>query len=624
MSKLNLSDFSFPEKKCIHELFELQADRQPNATALVFGTSSMTYGELNERSNQLANFLRGKGVVTEWQVAVCVERSFEMMIAILGILKAGGAYVPIDPKYPKARKQFMLEDTQAKFILTQKHLQSELPSSYAESIYLDFDWNKIAQHPTTKPADKCRPGNLIYTIYTSGSTGQPKGVQIEHRNVVNLIQGQIDFVKHPVKRFLYAYSFAFDGSVLLIWWTLLQGATMVIAEEGLEKDVQRLGNFIDQHKISHLLTFPSIYTILLDQVEQAKLLSIESVSVAGEACPANLVHQHRAVLPSAKLLNQYGPTETTVGSTIYITPENFNEEKVPIGKPIDNVQIFILNENLEKTKVGETGEIHIGGFGVARGYLNRCELTSEKFIQNPFSDKRRDRLYKTGDLGRWLEDGNIDFVGRADFQIKLRGYRIELGEVESAIAQHESIRECIVNIFGEKSDEQKLVGYLTLKNNAQLNATQLRDFLIERIPEYMIPSTFMFLEKMPFATSGKIDRKALPEPTNERPELAQEFVKSETSLEEWLTQLWKDALGIEKIGIDDKFFELGGNSLQAANIVAKIQNKFNETVFITSIFEAPTIRTYAQFLEKNYSSSITKILSTQSKEDSKKSNSTKT
>ena len=605
MNKHTTSDFSFPEKKCVHELFESQADRHPSATALVFGDQLMTYGELNKKANQLAHLLQSKGIKPELAVAICVERSLEMMVAILGVLKAGGAYVPIDPNYPQERIQFMLEDTDATILLTQEYLKNNIPTSKnCETICLDSDWEKINKEKNTKPFCKKLPGNLIYTIYTSGSTGKPKGVQVEHRNVVNLIQSQMNFVKHPVKRFLYAYSFAFDGSVLLMWWTLLQGATLIIAEEGMEKDVQLLGKFIDDHKISHLLTFPSVYTILLDQVNVDRLLSLEFVSVAGEACPSNLVIQHQQILPKTKLLNQYGPTEATVGATIYITPENFEGEKVPIGKPIDYVEVFILNENLEKVRTGDVGEIHIGGKGVARGYLNRKELTREKFIQNPFGKKK---LYKTGDLGKLLPDGNIDFVGRADHQVKLRGYRIEMGEVEVAISQHPNVRETVVEIFGEKSADQKLVGYLTLKNEAQLNATQLRKFLEEKIPEYMIPSTFMFLEKMPFATSGKVDRKNLPQPNNTRPDLEQEFVASETSLEDWLTQLWQEALGLEKIGIDDKFFELGGNSLQAATLVAKVQKQLNQTVFIVSIFEAPTVREYARFLEENYKNALIHI-----------------
>ncbi|HFB99574.1 MAG TPA: amino acid adenylation domain-containing protein, partial [Phaeodactylibacter sp.] len=519
-----------------------------------------------------------------------------------------GAYVPIDPNYPEERIHFMLHDTGAKVLLTQSHLQSKIPApENCKVICLDSDWGKIKKQDTSKLFDKTLPGNLIYTIYTSGSTGNPKGVQIEHRNVVNLIQGQLEKVQHPVQRFLYAYSFAFDGSVLLIWWTLLQGATMVIAPEGLEKDVQRFGDFIGKNKISHLLTFPSVYAILLEQVNVNRLLSLESVSVAGEACPANLVLQHRAILPKTKLLNQYGPTEATVGATIYEVPKNFNEEKVPIGKPINNVEVFILNENLEKLPVGKIGEIHIGGKGVARGYLNRKKLTKEKFIHNPFSKKKKNRLYKTGDLGKYLPDGNIDFIGRADHQVKLRGYRIELGEVEAVISQHRNIRESIVNIFGKKATNQKLIAYLTLKTGATLTATELREFLLEKLPEYMVPSTFIFLEKMPYATSGKIDRKKLPLPTNERPELKEKFIASETPIQDWLTQLWKEALGLEKIGIDDKFFELGGNSLQAASFVAKVQNKLNETVFIVSIFEAPTIREYAKFLEKNYSETVGNI-----------------
>ncbi|MEM8907448.1 MAG: amino acid adenylation domain-containing protein, partial [Bacteroidota bacterium] len=513
MDKLGNNGTSFGANECIHTLFELQVDQDPEAIALVFQNTQLTYRQVDQKANQLAHYLQTLGVGPEVLVAISVERSLEMIIGILGILKAGGAYVPIDPKTPKARWTFLLDDTQAPIVLTQAILQDRLPPTKGQKVVcLDEHWTVIQQYAVDRPSSPVQDHHLIYTIYTSGSTGQPKGVQIEHRSVRNLVEGQMQFVEHPVKRFLYAYSFAFDGAVLLIYWTLLQGATLVIAEEDLEKDLQRLGQEIATQQISHLLTFASLYRLLLEQVKPALLASLESVSVAGEACPAALVRTHHRLLPGVKLLNQYGPTEATVGSTIYITPPDFAANKVPIGRPIQGVQIYILNEDLQKVAVGEIGEIFIGGRGLARAYLNRPQLTQERFLPHPFSENPNDRLYRTGDLARWLPDGQIDFIGRSDDQIKLRGYRIELGEVEACIAQHPSIGEVAVLLKGEQVAQQKLVAYVVLRQAIALDIHELRTFLKQYLPDYMIPARVQILNQMPLTLAGKIDRKALPDP----------------------------------------------------------------------------------------------------------------
>lgn len=592
---------------CLHELFEAQAILTPDAIAICHNKLSLTYSELDKKSNQLAHHLIKSGVTTESLVVICLERSFEMIIGILGILKAGGAYVPVDPAYPKSRQQFVIDDTKTEIILTQKQFKASFLKTGKTVVCIDIYDESLPVKNTSKPQLDISSVNLAYVIYTSGSTGQPKGVQVEHQNVINLIKGQIEYVQHPVKRFLYTYSFAFDGSVLLIWWTLLQGATLVIAEEGVEKDVQKLANTIEKEQISHLLTFPSLYSLLLEQNDIQKLKTLESISLAGEIFPAKLARQHQKMLPDITLLNQYGPTEATVGATIYQVPQNFKEKKVPIGQPIADVSIYVLNENLEQSKIGEQGEIHIGGKGVARGYLNQEELTKEKFIPNPFSDNKEERLYKTGDLGRILSDGNLDFMGRADYQIKLRGYRIELAEVETTLAEHPLVRDVVVDVHGEIEANKKLVAFYTLQNNEKLNTTELRDFLLQKLPEYMVPSVFKKLNEMPIATSGKIDRKALPTLSTERPDLEQELKISETYVQDWLTQLWQEELEIEEIGIEDKFFELGGNSLQAGSLIGKIQNTLKETVFVVSLFESPTIKEYAHFLEKNYSEGLRNI-----------------
>ncbi len=597
--------FRFPKRKCIHELFSLQANTSLLSNALVFENQSMSYLDLETSSNQLAHYLIAQDAGTEKIIAICMDRSFEMFIGLLAILKSGAAYLPIDPNYPEERKLFMLEDSKASIILTRETIAKKIPSiEGTQIIKVDTEAALFKNHSVELPTTNCQPDNLIYTIYTSGSTGQPKGVQIEHQNVVNLIEAQINFVDQPVDRFLYAYSFAFDGAVLLIYWTLLNGGTLYIAPEGLEKDIASFGDYISKNKISHLLTFPSVYNLALDQLPTAQLNNLVSVSVAGEACPGVLVQKHHQLLKHTNLLNQYGPTEATVGCTIYQTPKDFVGEKTPIGKPIQNVFIEILNDKLERVATGEIGEIFIGGNGVARGYLNRPQLTAKQFIVNPYGNDPNDRLYKSGDLGRFLEDGNIDFVGRADHQVKLRGYRIELEEIESVLNNHPEIRETVVEIKGNTTENKKLVAYVVLKENGETNVSQLKAYLDQRMPDYMVPAQFVFLEKMPFANSGKIDRKALPEPSMARPELEQVYVAPSTDLQKFLCNLWQEVLQIEKVGVKDRFFELGGNSLQAAKFIAKVQKKIGETIFVVTLFDSPTIEEYSKLLERDYPEAV--------------------
>ncbi len=600
-----------PEELCIHELFAAQAQRTPDAVALVFGKQEMTYRQVDQRANQLAHFLVDQGMTIESLVAISLHRSFEMFIGILGIQKAGAAYVPIDPAMPTERFAFIFSDTRAQVCLTQTSLKNKFTFHSEINVICLDQWESIATFPTTAPNIAVTPENLIYTIYTSGSTGQPKGVQVEHRSVRNLIQAQINYVQHPVKRFLYAYSFAFDGAVLLIYWTLLDGGTLVIAPESLEKDISNLASFIYNQQISHLLTFPSLYNLLLNKAASKQLNTLESVSVAGEACPAALVSRHHSIFVDTNLFNQFGPTEATVGCSIFTTTPDFKGDKVPIGKAIENTFLYVLNEQLQPVEAGETGEIFIGGAGVARGYLNRPELTARKFIKNPFGPAGN--IYATGDLGRWLPDGNLDFMGRKDHQIKLRGYRIELGEVEAKINGLPAVLDTAVLLKGDNSETQKLVAYLVLKNGGSLTIGQLRDQLSEKLPAYMIPAAMVVLDKMPLTTAGKIDRKALPEPSRERPILETSYEAPQTALEKYLTNLWQEILEIEQIGIHDRFFELGGNSLQAAQFINKIQDKIGETIFIVTIFTAPSIAQYGKMLESQYPDAIHRVFNQKNK-----------
>ncbi len=589
---------------CVHVIFEQIAAQSPHTSALMFAGKVMSYRELNESANQLAHYLIAQQYAPETLIAICVERSMEMIIGILGILKAGCAYVPLDPASPTERLDFMLRDTAAPLILSQQKLiaQHAVFQNHT-TLALDHFTSNIAEYPKHNPDLAVQANQLVYTIYTSGSTGRPKGVQIEHHQVVHLVNSQMAVVDHPVTRFLYAYSFAFDGSVLLIFWTLLQGATLVIAPEQLEKDLLRLAQFIQTHQITHLLTFPSLYRLLLDKTQGTMLRSLVSVSVAGEACPGNLVQLHHQLVPHARLLNQYGPTEATVGTTIYITPTDFSAVKTPIGRCIPGAQIYLLDDCLKEVHDGAVGEVCIGGRGVARGYLNRPELTAERFITNPFGPGR---LYRSGDLARRLPSGDLDFIGRSDDQIKLRGYRIELGEIEAALHQHPNLREAVVILHGDQPENHKLVAYLVASATAP-RTEQIKAFLALRLSEYMIPSTFVFLDQMPFTTNGKIDRKTLPEPARERPPLKQAFVEAEGILETLITEKWENILQISPIGRHDKFFELGGNSLQAARFIAEMQKQIGENIFVVRLFDHPTPASFAEMLKQEYTEAIQRL-----------------
>ncbi len=588
-----------PQNKCLHQLFEWMVDRQPNAPALMVGEKTWTYQQIDQKANQLAHFLVERSIQKEDLIAICVERSAEMVIGILGILKAGAAYLPIDPLTPPDRMALLLEESKSPILLTQKKLDVTTSSLATDRALIDLGSGFFDVLPTTSVEVDCHPQQLAYTIFTSGSTGQPKGVQIEHQSVANLVQGQLAFVEKPVGRFLFAYSFAFDGSVLLLFWTLLSGGTLVMAPEDLEKDIHQLAHFIQQYRITHLLTFASLYGLLLERASASQLTSLQHVSVAGEVCPPALVGRHHHQLPGVVLLNQYGPTEATVGATIYRTsPDDATKARIPIGKSINKVQVYVLDDEGQPCHPGQTGEGYIAGAGVARGYLNRPELTRQRFVTNPFAPSGK--MYRTGDLAVLLPDGNIDFIGRADFQIKLRGYRIEPGEIEHTLTQYPHIREAVVLRKGSTPAEQKLVAYIVANENSEVNQTDLRQSLSAQLPAYMIPAVFVVLEKMPLTTIGKIDRGALPDPDQQRPVLAQAYAPPRTLLEKKLTSLWQQILKIDKIGIHDRFFELGGNSLQAADFTSQLQSELGEVVFVTSIFDQPTIAAFAQMLEKDY------------------------
>jgi amino acid adenylation domain-containing protein len=452
-------------------------------------------------------------------------------------------------------------------VLTQKNLTPRIPKSNTTVLCLDEDWRKLEEEfVSVKSLDvEISTSQLAYMIYTSGSTGKPKGCMLTHENVIYQLEGQQAIAPTPIGKMILTCSISFDVSVLTIFWTLLQGAPLVLPKQGEEKDMSILSKLIEKEQVTHMLTLPSLYILLLDQAEPATLTSLRLINVSGEVCPTSLAQKHEQIIPNSQLYNLYGPTEATVNCTFFTLPKGFKNPKVLIGKPILNYEIFILNKELKEVKEGEVGEIFIGGSKsvVGRGYWNREKLSNERFIKNPFRKSRGgDTLYNTGDLARWMPDGNIEFLGRSDFQVKFRGFRIELGEIEVAIGNHIGVRETIVVMNSQHElGSQKLVAYVVPSSNYNLKITDLRSYLEDNLPGYMMPTNFVFLDKMPLTTNGKIDRKALPALGSDRPNLSQSFESPNTSLEKYLARIWSNLLDINSIGRKDKFFELGGTSI---------------------------------------------------------------
>ncbi|MDM9583647.1 amino acid adenylation domain-containing protein [Nostoc sp. GT001] len=587
-----------PQNKSIHQLFTEQSERTPDNIAVVFNNQQLTYAELNIRANQLAHSLQKLGVGAEVLVGICVERSLEMLVGILGILKAGGAYVPLDPHYPQERLAFMLEDTQVSILLTQQHLLEGLPNHDAQTICLDTDWEAIAQQSQEAPVPTATPENLAYVIYTSGSTGKPKGVAIAHRNLVHSTTARITYYQEPVSSFLLLSSFAFDSSIAGIFWTLCCGGTLHLPEEGVQREVPKLVELISQNRVSHLLSLPSLYALILQQAKPEQLNSLRAVIVAGEYCPPELVEHHFQLQSETSLFNEYGSTEATVWSSVYRCHSLETGTQISIGSPIANTKIYILDSHLHPVPVGVSGEIYISGEGLARGYLNQPQITSEKFIPHPFSQQPGMRLYKTGDLGRYLNDGNIEFLGRIDNQVKIRGFRIELGEIEVLLNQHQGVQETVVIAREDVPGNKRLVAYVVPQSKSATTVNELRNFAKDKLPEFMVPSAIVILKELPRSPNGKVDRKALPAPEQVRSDLIGEFVPPRTPVEETLAQIWSEVLKVEKIGIYDNFFELGGHSLLTTQLLAKVKETFNLDISLRSLLEKPTVEGLAENIDR--------------------------
>ncbi|WP_414584330.1 amino acid adenylation domain-containing protein [Scytonema sp. PCC 10023] len=594
----NQTKTEYPQDLCIHELFETQVEQTPDAVAVVFENEQLTYRELNAKANQLAHNLRSLGVGPEVLVGICVERSLLMIIGLLGILKASGAYVPLDPTYPQERLTWMLSNSQVSVLLTQKQMLVGQEFDELHLVSLDTDWEVISHESEENLVSKTTPENLAYIIYTSGSTGQPKGVLVTQQNLVHSTRARIAYYRKPVTSFLLIPSFAFDASVACIFWTLCQGGTLVLFQEGFQKDIWQLTKLIVQHQVSHWLSVPSLYSTLLATIDPDLLVELHTVIVGGESCSTELVERHRLSLPHTSLFNEYGPTEATVWSSVYNCQNYDLKNSVPIGRPIANTQIYLLDSHLQPVPIGVPGEVYIGGLGLAKGYLNRPDLTEEKFIPNPFNkSKESDRLYKTGDLVRYLADGNIEFLGRIDNQVKVRGFRIELGEIEVVLTQHSEVKEAVVMAQQDATGNQYLVAYVVPKQKAVPKSSELRRFLKEKLPEYMVPKVFVMLEALPLTPNGKVDRRALPIANQTRCDDDTIYVAPRTSIEEQLAIIWSELLGLEQVSINDNFFELGGHSLLLTQLIFRVRETFQLELPLRSLFEMPTVASLAGSIE---------------------------
>ena len=570
----NATGADFPKDACIHQLFEEQVARTPEAIAVVFEDKQLTYRELNCRANRLAHHLQRLGVGPDVFVGICVERSLEMVIGILGILKAGGAYAPLDPSYPAERLGFMLGDAQVPVLLTQKGLVQELDKNGAHIVYLDSDWQAIAQQKAENPSSGAEPDNLAYVLYTSGSTGRPKGVMVPHRALCNHMSWMTrTFPLNTKDHVIQRTPFSFDASVWEFYAPLMAGARLVIAPSDTARDPARMVDTIAQKQVTVLQVVPSLLQMLLEEPGFETCRCLRRTFCGGETLPVELQARFLNCM-DAELCNLYGPTEATVDATFRICRGEAERGTVPIGRPVDNTQVFILDRELEPVPVGVPGELCIGGLGLTRGYLHRPALTAERFIPNPFSSEPGARLYRTGDLVRYRHDGNIEFLGRLDHQVKIRGFRIELGEIESVLAQHPAVREAVVTAGEDGIKDRRLVAYV-VQGQAQggLTSGELRRFLKQKLPNYMVPSAFVFLDILPLTPSGKVDRETLPTPDRTRPDPEESFMAPRTPVECLLAEVWQEVLSVDRIGVYDNFFDVGGHSLLSIQVISRMEDR---------------------------------------------------
>ena len=587
----NATDADYPAGLCCHQLFEAQVERTPDATALVQEELLLTYRELNQRANELASYLRTLGVGRQSFVGVFLNRSVEMVVGLLGVLKAGGTYVPMDTAYPRDRLAFMLAETQASVVLTTSRLECDLPVSNAAAVCLDTDREPISRAGEEPSGDEATPDDLAYVIYTSGSTGAPKGVMVPHRGLVNYLSWCVNAYDVAGGQGAPVHSsIGFDLTITALFSPLVTGRSVHLLPEGDE--VEGLAATLRRQRDFSLVKItPAHLELLGRQLGPGEAWGRARVLViGGEALTSDHVSFWRQHAPETRLINEYGPTETVIGCCVHEVPAGeLVEGAIPIGRPIANTQLYVLDRHLQPVPIGIPGELFIGGHGVARGYLNRPDLTAERFIPDPFSASPGARLYKTGDFARYRSDGVLEYLGRRDDQVKIRGYRIELGEVEAVLLRHPDVREAAVVVREDEARGKELAAYLVPRQDPATSVDELRRFLRDVLPDYMVPSTFAFLSTLPLTANGKVDRRALAVLDRVLPPPSPSHVAPRTETEEFLAQIWVDLLGVVGVGIHDNFFELGGHSLLATQVVSRLREKLQIELPVRMVFEAPTV-----------------------------------
>ncbi|MBE9162165.1 non-ribosomal peptide synthetase [Tychonema sp. LEGE 06208] len=606
--KWNDTQADYPKNASIHELFAAQTERTPDAVAAICENEQLTYRELNAKANQIAHYLQSLGVKPEVLVGICLERSLSMLVAILGILKVGAAYVPLDPAYPQERRSFMLADAKVPVLLTQKNLLETLPEHSAKVVCIDAEWQEISRESDRNPAVKVPAENLAYVLYTSGSTGTPKGVLGTHRGTVNrCFWNPYPFIEADIC--CQKTSLNFVDSVWEIFAPLLHGLPTVIIRDRAVKDINQFLQTLSKQNVTRLVLVPSLLRAILDSFPDLdrRLPQLKYWICSGETLPLELGQQFREQMPQRVLINLYGSSEVAADVTWYDATHCV--EKVPIGRPIANTQIYLLDRNLQPVPIGIPGEIYVGGDGLAQGYLNRPELTSEKFISNPFGQEKlnflgnshQKVLFKTGDIGCYLPNGNIEFLGRGDSQVKIRGFRIELGEIEAALSQHSSVSTAAVLLQENTPGSQRLVAYLVpnseFRNQHPELVSELRSFLKHKLPDYMVPSAFVLLDALPLTPNGKIDRLALSQKCDYVCDETA-FTEPQTPTEKEIAEIWTALLGLEKVGTNQNFFDLGGHSLMATQLISRVRSCFGVELAMCDFFAAPTIQNLAELIEE--------------------------
>lgn len=584
----------FPEDACLHSLIEAQVARSPERIAACCGDLRITFAELNQRANQLAHYLQSLGIQPDELVGIHLERSIEMLVAVLGVMKSGAAYVPLDPNFPPDRLKLIAEDARIKALITHSAIMDHAPPHDGHQICIDTDHERLAGFSSANPTSAVGARNLLYVIFTSGSTGRPKGVQLEHRSVVNfLLSMQHEPGLSADDVLLAVTTLSFDIAVLELYLPLITGAQIVIASYNDTLDGRRLLELIARHSVTLLQATPATWRLMLEAGWQGT--SGLKALCGGEALPVELAQQ---ILPRcAALWNMYGPTETTVWSTVHHITRI--QDFVSIGHPIRNTSIYILDAADQPTPIGVPGELTIGGDGLARGYFERPELTAQKFVPDPFADQPGARMYRTGDIARYRSDGSLQFYGRSDHQVKIRGFRIELGEIETVLARHPAVQQTVVMVREDASDDKKLVAYLIPEQDAPPDPNELRSFLREHLPQYMIPSSFVALREWPLTPNGKINRLALPQPASGPSAANGAIAAPRNEIESKLVAFWQDALRLPAVSITDNFFDLGGHSLLAIRIFSRIEKELGKSLPLATLFRAPTIAQFAELLAQD-------------------------